>query len=351
MSQSANKLQFRQQDSMMPLKRWSILVLTASTLLFVIASSAAPRDPEPRRRGAASADVEYNPSTPARAPHNESGPTGDAHHPKSQTYNYYGDFRYIPQNSDSNVWSVISQATSIISAALVAIFTLALVVVSYRQWSVAKITADAAAETATATGKQVEALEATLIETRKAADAAKQSADVASKALSMSTRGIIEIHPMRVEVKNLTSATVYFTIVNTGARAVVVEEQVFSVWSREAASAYPATFPMNKNASPAPLSKVVPPNNRTEAEMLAPLDQLVASSRSARTYVGGTLVQQDPWVAFQAGTQFLCLSGYVRYYDQDTRDSHETWVCQAWHTGERQFKVDPAMPQLFNRSF
>ena len=160
----------------MNLLRRSLLLILITLALFLNAArndlaSDQKQEEHPRQE----AQSKNDPSHQVAASERRVDPKSAADTSQPKTFNYYGNFNYdVKQGtvSTESVWHRIGDVADSVSAVLVAIFTFALVCTSLKQWRIAN---------------------ENLIETRKAADAAKDAAD-ASKASARAADASLHIY-------------------------------------------------------------------------------------------------------------------------------------------------------------
>jgi hypothetical protein len=139
------------------MKRLKLLltsILIASALLLNGATNAHSQPSSNKYTNQVEANSNKNDAsgTPVATPVNQKDSNSTSQKTSTETYNYYGHFNYIPANAtqSASLWTTIGQIVSIASTVLVTVFTLALVIISRRQWNVAKDVAEAAKKSAEA---------------------------------------------------------------------------------------------------------------------------------------------------------------------------------------------------------
>jgi len=133
-------------------QKLAVFVVAIAAFLMSAAGIGKSSDAKQGSTGTTEAESKHAPNAPVRAHADQPNQDTTTDQRESQTYNYYGDFNYIPPKAaiPESFWTKHNAVVSGISAIFVALFTGALVVTSYRQWNVAKDTAAAAKESADA---------------------------------------------------------------------------------------------------------------------------------------------------------------------------------------------------------
>jgi len=132
-----------------------LVATCAVALVLFVAKVAEPKDAKQRVQSAIKTAAKNNPSEPRSVNAEQPTPNTTADRGGSATYNYCGDFKYIPIKTPAaeGLWARNSALIAGLSTIFVAIFTGALVVTSCLQWR--------------AINKQAEIAEATLTETSR----------------------------------------------------------------------------------------------------------------------------------------------------------------------------------------
>lgn len=130
----------------------SLLVIIVCALLLSSAEIGGPSDEVKHAETAAEAGNKDRPSQPRTVPNEQQpAPHSSADVNKVETYNYYGDFNYVSAKAPAkeNIWVRNSAAISGISTIVVAFFTGALFITSWKQWQATKLQAEIAQKTLT----------------------------------------------------------------------------------------------------------------------------------------------------------------------------------------------------------
>ena len=96
--------------------------------------------------------------------------------------------------------------------------------------------------------KQAQILDKSLIETRKTAHAAKDSAEVASRMLQANRAPVLDITPVMVCTTPIQSSTVYFEVHNSGQTSAEIKEQNFHAWYHDLSTLWPPERPFDDTA-------------------------------------------------------------------------------------------------------
>lgn len=174
-----------------------------------------------------------------------------------------------------------------------------------------------------------------LIENRKAADAAKQSADAAAQQIRFITRPKIEVYADTLITQD-TTVSAYYTVVNNGETPARVMLQRMSLWRKYTGVAWPSEMP----------------SGDTVNDILLPIDFEARDRRSSQltlklSFDAGLHPATD-WRHFMSDGLFVCLSGHFLYTDE-SGTKHETFFCRAWSRVLQKFIVPESMPTTYNR--
>lgn len=177
----------------------------------------------------------------------------------------------------------------------------------------------------------------TLIETRKAAEAAATNAETARQALLLNTRAVVEIHGVNI-VENGMELAASITIMNTGPTAAKVLQQGFHFWFRDKFEPWPPDA-----VAFAPSPTLVPERLESQERVYATLT--IEAAESQRTVPGNAGLSR--WHAYTNGAWNVCLAGRVQYLDESGK-VHETSFCQRWEPVRGRFVASDNMPSLYN---
>ena len=268
-------------------KPLSALILIALALLLSGAKSGNPTEVNKGSHTRTETKNKHAPSDPTSAIEQPNpSPTGD--HRPPETYNYYGNFNYIPHNTpaEEGFWDTYRAAIAGISAILVALFTGALVITSRLQWKV---------------GKQ-------------SADAATESSRVAALSLELTQRTQVQFNNVAFSVEDTVPTHMSYWLKNTG-------HSVAHIKTRDAKLVFSAKAPASLYDPQAPHPACGDPD--------------IAAPGPDQSF-GGVLSLEPDMVAVVSGgdsvVDRLWLHGYATYYDIFDK-FHVTVWCHYWIPG------------------
>ena len=292
-------------------------VIALVSLLLIVATPS-PHHHQTHKENAA-AKQEHSKSIPVSTLSNKFSPKPTPTETRNYSYSYY----YPTSKSESPpVWF------QELTAFVLLVFTGGLWWTSVRQWRAIK--------------EQARIANDTLIETRKAADAAKDGAKAAGEQAATSARAfeMTLCGEVRIDAVSMifggTTPTIYFAALNTGHRQVQIIEQVFSLWYKPTDAAYPIEFP-TRSHSPIPIPDTFPAHTRAT-------DKVQGDAMITLVFPSG-----DAWHLHSEGKLLICFSAYVGYTDH-IGEHHGTFTCVAWDRIANRFVIPPDMPPTYNRS-
>ena len=162
------------------MKTKGLVLLLATAFLLCAAKIGDPRNEKRGNQTRTQTENKKPSSAPvatfAELPH----PHESASHSAGETYNYYGDFNYIPQQTDEGFWTKHGTAVAGITAILITLLTAGLVYVGKQAANAAQSSADAARDQLESTKI---ANEQNIKLAQQSADATKQTVRIAELAL------------------------------------------------------------------------------------------------------------------------------------------------------------------------
>ncbi len=122
------------------IRGFALSILIASALFLGAANSVNPSEAKQGNPARTKAQNEHAPTSKITAPAQQPNPEATADHRQPETYNYYGNFNYVPPGTavPRGFWSKNANVIAGLSTVFVAIFTGALVLTSCLQWCAIK---------------------------------------------------------------------------------------------------------------------------------------------------------------------------------------------------------------------